>query len=99
MLVIVLLILFGVLLGYAADKLFLEERIRDVSLSSRDDDILVLEREPLARILNQSEIYETLRRTQEVHRGRSLPRPSHRDSHLAQIGDRGNGQGVLPPGE
>ena len=99
MLVIVLLILFGVLLGYAADKLFLEERIRDTSLSSRDTDMLVLEREPLARILSQSETYESLQRTKEIHRGRSLPRASHRLDHLVQAGDRGDGQGILPPGE
>jgi len=99
LLVIVLLILFGVLLGYAADKLFLEERIRNVSLSAKDEDILVLEREPLSRILNQSQTYEALRRTQEIHRSRSLPRPDHRKHHLAQAGNGGDGQGILPPGE
>lgn len=97
--VIAVLILFGIALGYAVDKLFIEERVRNVSLSAKDEDILVLEHEPLSRILSQSETYETLRRAQEVHRGRSLPRPHHRGHHLAQAGDRGDGQGVLPPGE
>ncbi|NGX54180.1 MAG: hypothetical protein K1000chlam4_00905 [Chlamydiae bacterium] len=96
MLQIILLILFGVFLAYAVDKLYLEERFRRLSPSKRDEDLLVLEREPLVKILRQSGSYETLRRTQEVHRGRSLPRPSNRDHNLVQAGDRGDGQGVLP---
>ena len=95
----IILLIIGVSLAYAADKLFLRERIRQVALSPKDEDLLVLEQEPLTKILNRSETYESLQRTQEIHRSRSLPRASHRLDHLVQAGDRGDGQGVLPPGE
>lgn len=98
MIVIVLMIILGVSLAYAADKLYLEDRFHRVALPPNED-VFLLEREPLTKILNRSELYESLRRTHEIHRGRSLPRTAHRRSHLAQAGDRGDGKGILPPGK
>jgi hypothetical protein len=88
-----------VFLAYGVDRFFLEERIRKFSLSAKDEDLLVLEREPLNKILKQSELYETLKRTNEVHRSRFMPRHSNRNYHLVQTGDRRDGQGILPPGK
>lgn len=98
MIEIALLIFLGVVLAYIVDKLYLEGRFHRIALPS-DEDVTVLDREPLTKMLNKSELYESLRRNHEIHRGRSLPRHTHRHHHLAQTRNRGDGQGILPPGE
>lgn len=98
MIEILLLIFLGVVLAFIADKLFLEDRFHRLSLP-KDDDVIILEQETLTKMLNESKLYEDRRRAHEVHRGRSLPRHTHRRTHLGQAGDRGDGQGILPPSE
>lgn len=95
---ILLLIFLGVVIAFVVDKLFLEDRFHRVALPP-EDDVIMLERERLAKMLKGSQLYEDLRRAHEIHRGRSLPRHTHRRPHLAQAGDRGGGQGLLPPSE
>lgn len=99
MISIILLILLGGMIAFVIDKLFLEDRFNRIALPSSDDDVIVLDSERLVKMLNESKLYEDLRRSHEVHRGRSLPRSTHRRNHLAQARNRGGGQGVLPPGK
>jgi hypothetical protein len=95
---ILLLIFLGVVIAFVVDKLYLEDRFHRVALPS-EDEVMMLDRERLTKMLNKSQLYENLRRTHEIHRGRSMSRHTHRRAHLAQAGDAGNGKSVLPPGE
>lgn len=97
MTVILMLILLGVVIAYAIDRIYINQRFRSISLTAEDDEVSVLRDAPLRRILSKSDTYEHLKRNQEVHRGRSMPRSRHRRHHLAQARDGRDGEGILPP--
>lgn len=73
-LVILFLIASGVLLAYSADKHWIQPwfRRRASLPADANEDVEMLNGQPLVKMLKKSDRYETLRRVQEVSRTRSI---------------------------